>query len=104
MGVEWKQMVVTGAYRPVRRTACQQQLLARRQGSGVDDHWQSARGHGDPPPEGLDPFVISAATVHHHDPGQAGHGTQMVKQSKCYLMTNAHLAFHRIIVPLIPSG
>ena len=81
MVMERRQWVVTGAYHPVPPKRGQQQLGAGQGPSHLVSR-QGARGHGHPPPDGLDTLEFSAPKAHHHDLGQAGYGTHGVKQNQ----------------------
>ena len=91
-GLEWRSMVSermeldqTGAYRPVSKKRGQQQQLGGGQGPETSVHRKSARGHGHPPPKGLDACEFSAPATHHHDLGQAGDGTHVLKNIRVIL-------------------
>ena len=75
MVVERTPLVVTGAYRPVPPKRSQQQL-GRGQGPSQLVTPEGARGHGHPPPDGLDPLELSAPAARHDDLGQGCCGTQ----------------------------
>ena len=101
MVVERTPLVVTGAYRPVPPKRGQQQLGG--QGPSHFVRRPCARGHGHPPLDGLDPLEFSAPTTHHHDLGQAGYGTHVVKK-RLFVSIACVLPLDPVRIPAIQTS